>query len=307
MRFEQLEMDLLQTVADIKEIPNGAVNIRRNGEAVLRHSSPNISITSNEENKGLNIDVKPGTKGESVHVPVILTNSGLHDRVYNTFNIGEDAEVTIIAGCGIHNDSHSDSSHNGIHEIIVGPRAQVKYLEKHYGEGTGKGKRILNPVTVVRVESGGSIEMEMLQVKGVDDTSRSTMAYVQEKGNFKVIERLLTHGQQRAESDIRVEIEGQGGTAQILSRAVAQDDSYQLFKAALVGKSECTGHVECDAILMDRAQIKAVPQLEAEDVNAVLTHEAAIGKIAGEQLIKLMSLGLSEQEAIDTILEGFLR
>jgi len=307
MKFEQLDMDLLQTVADIKGIPSGAVNIRRNGEAIFRHSSPNIIITTNPENKGLMVEVKAGTKGETVHVPVILTNSGFHDRVYNTFKIAEDAEVTIIAGCGIHNDSHSDSSHNGIHEIIVGPRAHVKYLEKHYGEGRGEGKRILNPTTVLRVEDGGSIEMEMVQIKGVDDTIRSTIAYVQEKGNLKVVERLLTHGQQKAESDIRVEIEGQGAAAQILSRSVAQDDSYQLFKAALVGKNECTGHVECDAILMDKAQIRSIPQLEAEDANAVLTHEAAIGKIAGEQLIKLMSLGLSEQEAIDTILEGFLR
>lgn len=307
MKFEQLDMDLLQAVADIKGIPGGALNIRLNGEAVLRHSSPNIAITNNPENEGLIVEVKAGTKGETVHVPVILTNAGYSDRVYNMFKIAEDAEVTIIAGCGIHNDSHNDSSHNGIHEIIVGPRAQVKYLEKHYGEGKGKGKRILNPSAIVRVENGGSIEMEMLQIRGVDDTVRTTTAYIQEKGNLKVVERLLTHDRQKAESDIRVEIEGQGATAQVISRSVAQGSSYQLFKAALVGKNECAGHVECDAILMDKARIKSIPQLEAEDVNAVLTHEAAIGKIAGEQLIKLMSLGLSEEEAIDTILEGFLR
>lgn len=307
MKFKQLDMNLLQTVADLNKIPLGAINIRQDGQAVLRQSSPNISIKTDPQTNGLLVEVKPGTRNETVHVPVILTKSGLRDKVYNTFIIGEDADITIIAGCGIHNDSHSDSSHNGIHEVIVKKGARVRYLEKHYGEGSGTGKRILNPTAIVRVEYGASAEMEMIQIKGVDDTVRSTIAHVQEKGNLKIVERLLTHGDQKAESDIEINIEGQGGTAQILSRSVARDNSYQLFKASLVGKNACNGHVECDAIIMDHARIKSVPQLVAEDAEAVLTHEAAIGKIAGEQLIKLMSLGLTEQEAIDTILEGFLK
>lgn len=307
MKFEQLDMNLLQAVADIKNLPSGALNIRRDGQAVLRQSSPNISITTNPENAGLVVDIKAGTKNETVHVPVILTKSGFQDQVYNKFIVGEDADITIIAGCGIHNESHSDSSHNGNHEVIVKKGARLKYIEKHYGEGSGKGKRILNPTTIIRVESGAVAEMEMSQIKGVDDTLRSTKAYIKDKGNLKIVERLLTHGSQRAESNIEVHIEGRGGVAQIFSRSVAQDNSAQVFKAALYGESECSGHVECDAIIMDGAKIRAVPQLVAEDANAVLTHEAAIGKIAGEQLIKLMSLGLTEQEAINTILEGFLR
>ncbi|MDD3023252.1 MAG: SufD family Fe-S cluster assembly protein [Syntrophomonadaceae bacterium] len=307
MKFEQLDMNLLQTIADMKKFPTGALNIRRDGQAVLRQSSPNISITTNPENGGLIVDIKAGTKQETVHVPVILTKSGFKDKVYNTFIVGEDADVTIIAGCGIHNDSHADSSHNGIHEVIVKKGARLKYVEKHYGEGSGKGKRILNPTTIIKMESGAVAEMEMSQIKGVDDTLRSTVAYIKEKGNLKVVERLLTHDNQIAESDIEVHIEGIGGVAQILSRSVAQDSSSQVFKAALYGENECSGHVECDAIIMDCAKIRAIPQLVAENAEAVLTHEAAIGKIAGEQLIKLMSLGLSEKEAIDTILEGFLR
>ncbi|MEN6350467.1 MAG: SufD family Fe-S cluster assembly protein [Syntrophomonas sp.] len=307
MKFSHLDMNLLQTVADLNKLPQGAINIRRDGQAVLRQSSPNISIKTDPDTNGLLVEVKPGTRDETVHVPVILTKSGFKDKVYNTFIVGEDADVTIIAGCGIHNDSHADSSHDGIHQVIVKKGARMRYLEKHYGEGNGEGKRILNPTTIVRVESGGSAEMEMVQIKGVDDTIRSTVAHVEDKANLKIVERLMTHGEQRAESDIEINIEGRGGTAQILSRAVARDNSYQLFKANLVGKNECSGHVECDAIIMDRARIKSVPQLLAEDAEAVLTHEAAIGKIAGEQLIKLMSLGLTEQEAIDTILEGFLR
>ncbi|MDD3268185.1 MAG: SufD family Fe-S cluster assembly protein [Syntrophomonadaceae bacterium] len=307
MKFDQLDMTLLQAIADIKNLPQGALNIRRDGQAVLRQSSPNISITTNPENGGLIVDIKAGTKNETVHVPVILTQSGFKDKVYNKFIVGEDADVTIIAGCGIHNDSHADSSHDGIHEVIVKKGARMKYIEKHYGEGSGKGKRILNPTTIIRVESGATAEMEMSQIKGVDDTLRSTVAYIKEKGNLKVVERLLTHDSQIAESDIEVHIEGGGGVAQILSRSVAQDNSTQVFKAALYGENECSGHVECDAIIMDGAKIRAVPQLVAENAEAILTHEAAIGKIAGEQLIKLMSLGLSEQEAINTILEGFLR
>ena len=288
--------------------PKGAVNIRRDGQAVVRQSSPNIILTSQGGSEpGLVVEIKPGTRNESVHVPVILTSPGFQDKVYNTFIVGEDADVTIIAGCGIHNDSHMNSRHDGIHEIIVKSGARLKYVEKHYGEGTGQGGKLLNPTTNITVEKGGSAELEMVQIKGVDDTVRKTVARVGEKASLKVVERLLTQGAQSAESDIEIIIEGVGGTAQILSRSVAQEDSYQLFRAALIGKKACVGHVECDAIIMDRARIRSIPELLAEDSEAVLTHEAAIGKIAGEQLVKLMSLGLTEKEAVDAILEGFLK
>lgn len=305
--FTSIDMNLLNTIADIETMPCGAINIRKDGVPVLRQSSPNITITSLEDKPGMKVDIKPGTKGESVHVPVILTADGLQDTVYNTFIVGEDADITIIAGCGIHCDSHTDSSHVGIHEIFVHKRARMKYVEKHYGEGEGRGKRILHPTTIIHVEEGASAELEMIQIKGVDDTTRMTTAYVKKKGNFKVIERLLTHNDQKAESDIQVFIEGEQATAQIFSRSVAKDKSAQVFKAALIGQTECMGHVECDAIIMDQAKVHAIPELKAESADAVLTHEASIGKIAGDQLIKLMSLGLTEQEAVNTILDGFLR
>ena len=307
MQLSKLDMDLLEAVADLKEVPQGALNIRLNGVPVMRHSSPNISVGPNQDGSGLLVEIKPGTKNETVHVPVMLTQAGLQEKVYNTFVVGENADATIVAGCGIHNDSHVESRHDGIHEIIVRAGARLRYAEKHYGEGNKTGKRVLNPTTVVTVEEGASAEMEMVQMKGVNDTLRSTVAHIHARGSLKIIERLLTQEDQKAESDITIYLEGPGASAQVLSRAVAQGDSYQLFKAALIGRDACQGHVECDAILMDNARIRSVPEIQAEDAEAVLTHEAAIGKIAGEQLIKLMSLGLGESEAIDTILEGFLR
>ncbi|MDD2585437.1 MAG: SufD family Fe-S cluster assembly protein [Syntrophomonadaceae bacterium] len=307
MKINQLDMQLLNTISNLNGVPDGAVNIRLDGKAVLRNSTPNIKISSKENGSGLVVEVRPGTRNETVHVPVLLTSGGFVDKVYNTFIVGEDSDVTIIAGCGIHNDSHSNSRHDGIHEIVVKKGARLKYIEKHYGEGSGDGKRILNPTTTVTVEKGAFAEMEMVQIKGVDDTYRSTVATIHEKGSLKIVERLMTHGCQSAESDISVCIEGKDGSGQVLSRSVAKDESYQVFKAALTGKTECIGHVECDSIIMDNARIKAIPQLVAEDSGAILTHEAAIGKIAGEQLIKLMSLGLTEKEAVETILAGFLR
>lgn len=307
MNFSKLDMNLLNAIADLQEVPAGAINVRRDGQAVIRQSSSQVDIRTNPENNGLVVEVKPGTRDETVHIPVILTRADFQDKVFNTFIIGEDAEVTIIAGCGIHNAGHGESRHDGIHEFIVADNARVRYVEKHYGEGSAQGKKVLNPTTIVRVGKGASVEMEMFQIRGVDDTVRSTIAQVEAGGNLKILERLMTHGQQNAESLIEINIEGENGAAQILSRSVARDNSTQLFKASLVGRTQCHGHVECDAIIMDSARIKSVPQLVAEDARAELTHEAAIGRIAGEQLTKLMSLGLSEQEAVDTILEGFLR
>lgn len=305
MKLEELDLELLNTISELKALPKGAVNIRKDGQAIIRHSSPNIEISSGE-NGGLIVNIKPGTKNEIVHVPVILTKS-INDIVYNRFIVGENADVTIVAGCGIHNDTHAQARHEGLHEIIVKEGARLKYVEKHYGEGDGQGERVFYPTTKIEVEKDAYAEIETVQIKGVDDTIRITEAHVHEKGSIKVIERLLTHGSQHAESDITIIVEGKGGSGQVLSRSVAKDNSSQVFKAALIGRNECLGHVECDAIIMDKATIKAVPELIAEDSEAVLTHEAAIGKIAGEQLIKLMSLGLTEDQAVDTILEGFLK
>lgn len=306
MKLETLDKKLLNTISDLNEIPGGAVNIRKDGQAIYRHSSPNIEIKTGESG-GLVVEIKPGTKNETVHVPVILTKTGLNDVVYNKFIVGENADATIIAGCGIHNDSHGHSRHEGLHEIIVKEGAHLKYIEKHYGEGSGTGQRVLYPTTKIVVMKNALAEIETVQIEGVDDTLRVTEAYVHQQANLKVVERLMTHDKQNAVSDIKIIIEGKGGSGQILSRSVAKNHSTQVFKAALVGKNDCLGHVECDSIIMDKATIKAIPELIAEDSEAVLTHEAAIGKIAGEQLIKLMSLGLTEGKAVDTILEGFLK
>lgn len=307
MNIKTEDMNLISTITDLKEIPSGALNIRVDGKAVIRNSSPNISVGPNEDGTGLKVEVKAGTRDETVHVPVIVTQAGFKDKVYNTFIVNEDADITIVAGCGIHNDSHADSGHDGIHTIVVKKGAHMKYVEKHYGEGSGRGKKILNPTTDITVESGASAEMELVQIAGVDDTMRSTIAHIHEHGSLKITERLMTHGEQKAESVIDVYLEGPESNAQVLSRAVARDKSVQVFKAALVGQADAMGHLECDAIIMDQARIQSVPQLVAEDAQAVLTHEAAIGKIAGEQLVKLMSLGLTEEEAVNTIIEGFLK
>ncbi|ADI02317.1 SufB/SufD family protein [Syntrophothermus lipocalidus] len=307
MEFNKVERDLLQAVADLHSIPQGAVNIRRDGEAVLRRSSPNIEIVGKTDRPGIDIIVKPGTVNESVHIPVILTRSGFKDVVYNTFIIGEGSDVLVVAGCGIHNAGQDVSRHDGIHEVIVKKGARMRYVEKHYGEGRPEAQRILNPNTVITVEEGAQAEMELVQIRGVDHTRRVTTAYIYDRGSLKIVEKLLTHRDQEAESTIEIHLVGTGGVAQVISRSVAQESSRQEFRAALIGKARSNGHVECDAIIMDRAQIRSVPELVAENAEAVLTHEAAIGRIAGEQLIKLMSLGLTEQEAVDAILSGFLR
>jgi Fe-S cluster assembly scaffold protein SufB len=307
MKFNQVDLNLLSTIANLTEVPDGAVNIRKDGQPLIRMSSPNIIINPKEDKPGIDIIIKPGTKGETVHIPVIVTQAGLKDLVYNTFEIGEDADVTIIAGCGIHNDSHMDAGHDGIHEFIIKANARVRYVEKHYGDGSGSGKKVLNPTTIIRMGSDAYAEMEMVQIEGVDDTYRKTIAYVEDRAHLKIVERLLTHKEQSAQSDIEISIEGVDGSAQILSRSVAKDNSNQVFKASMIGKTTCTGHVECDSIIMGNAVIKAIPSLVAESSEAVLTHEAAIGKIAGEQLIKLMSLGLTETEAVNTIIDWFLR
>jgi Fe-S cluster assembly scaffold protein SufB len=306
MKFDNLSLDLLNTISDLAQIPDGAVNIRVNGEAVVRNSSALVTISPRDDGRGFYLEVKPGTR-ETIHVPVLITKAGIKETVYNTFNIGENSDVTIIAGCGIHNPSHSDSKHDGVHEFVVGAGARLRYVEKHLGQGSGQGKRIMNPSTKITLHRGASAELEMTQIKGVDDAYRSTVAYIEDQANLKIVERLMTEGNQTAESDVQINIVGKGGSGQIISRSVARDKSVQVFRAALLGQAECNGHVECDSIIMDKARISSIPQLVAEDSEAVLTHEADIGKIAGEQLVKLMSLGLMEQEAIDIIIDGFLR
>ena len=307
LQLDEIQMRLLREVADLHEIPEGAYNIRSNSQAAGRQSTANIEIIPKTDVSGIDIRIKPGTKNESVHIPVVMTKSGLKEVVYNDFYIGEDADVVIVAGCGIDNCGGDDSEHDGIHRFYLEKNAKVRYVEKHYGSGNGKGKRILNPGTEVYMAEGSSMEMEMVQIKGVDDTDRRTIAELDANARLVVRERLMTHGSQRALSTYDIHLNGEGSSADVVSRSVARDDSYQRFDAKIIGNTACTGHTECDSIIMDRGKILAVPGLEANHVDASLVHEAAIGKIAGDQIIKLMTLGLTEQEAEEQIINGFLK
>lgn len=305
--MDNIQKELLEAVAGLHEIPAGAYNIRANGKSVERNTTENIEIVTKEDVSGIDIKIRPGTKNESVHIPVILSQAGLQEVVYNDFFVGEDADVTIIAGCGIHNGGSEDSRHDGIHRFFIGKNAKVKYVEKHYGEGDGNGKRIMNPQTIVEVDEGGYMEMETVQIKGVDSTIRKTDAKLSADASIVVTERLMTHGNQTATSEFKVDLDGRGSSANIISRSVAKGNSSQLFISKINGNNSCSGHSECDAIIMDDAKISAVPEITANNIDAALIHEAAIGKIAGEQIIKLMTLGLTEQEAEEQIVNGFLK
>ena len=304
---DQIQQRILEEVADLHQVPEGAYNIRANGQMAGRNTTANIDIVSKTDVSGIDIRIQPGTKHESVHIPVVISESGLKEMVYNDFYIGEDSDVVIVAGCGIHNCGDQNSQHDGLHRFYVGKNARVKYVEKHYGEGDGSGKRVMNPGTEVYMEEGSSMEMEMVQIKGVDSTFRKTTAELAAGATLVVRERLLTHKSQEAVSDYVVRLNGEDASADVVSRSVAKDESYQKFDSRIVGNAPCSGHTECDAIIMGNARILAVPQLEANNIDAALIHEAAIGKIAGEQIIKLMTLGLTEEEAEAQIVNGFLK
>lgn len=301
------EKELLKIIADMDGIPSGAYNIRANGKLAERKVTENINIVNKADGSGIDIIIRPGTKNETVHIPVVINATGLNDLVYNDFIIGEDADVTIMAGCGIHNCGDEESRHDGIHSFFVGKNARVKYIERHYGEGNGKGERNMNPTTVVNVAEGGYMEMETTQIKGIDYTNRITRATVEKNGTLIIHEKLMTHKNQYAATDFSVDLNGENASTNVVSRSVAKDNSTQIFRSNINGNALCNGHTECDAIIMDKAQVKAIPEINANNPDASLIHEAAIGKIAGEQLIKLMSLGLTEQEAEEEIINGFLK
>ena len=306
-QMDAVQRRLLQEVADLHDIPEGAYNFRANGESVGRQSTANIEITSKTDKSGIDIRIAPGTKRESVHIPVVMSESGLKETVYNDFYIGEDSDVLIVAGCGIDNCGTQDSEHDGVHRFFVGRNAKIRYVEKHYGSGEGTGRRILNPVTEIYLEEGATAELEMVQIKGVDSTARTTVAELKADAKLIIRERLMTHGAQHAASVYKVQLNGDGSSADVVSRSVARDQSEQKLDLCIVGNAACSGHTECDSIIMDSGRILAVPSLEANCVDAALVHEAAIGKIAGEQLIKLMTLGLTEAEAEEQIISGFLK
>ncbi len=305
--LDEIQKRLIEEVADLHEVPEGAYNIRANGKMAARSTTANIDIATKEDGSGIDIRIAPNTKHESVHIPVVLSKSGIKETVYNDFYIGEGSDVVIVAGCGIDNCGNQDSEHDGIHRFYVGKNAHIKYVEKHYGAGDGEGKRILNPGTEVYMEEGSYMEMDMVQIKGVDSTVRDTKAELAAGAKLVVRERLMTHGNQTAVSNYEVSLNGESASADVISRSVARDTSYQKFDSRITGNAPCSGHTECDAIIMDQARILAIPQLEANDLDAALIHEAAIGKIAGEQIIKLMTLGLTEEEAEEQIVNGFLK
>ena len=305
--MDKIQENLLAEIADLHGIPEGAYNIRANGQLAGRNCTANIEISTKTDKPGIDIKIKPGTKNESVHIPVILDKNGMKDNVYNDFFVGEGADVVIVAGCGIHCGGSEDMQHDGIHTFYVGKNARVKYIEKHYGEGDGMGKRVLNPETVVYLKEGAFMEMETTQIKGVDSTVRTTKARLGDKAKLVIHEKIMTHGVQRAETDFTVDLDGADSAANVVSRSVAKNKSHQIFRSNVRGNNKCNGHTECDAIIMDEGSVAAIPELEANNVEASLIHEAAIGKIAGEQLIKLMTLGLTEKQAEEEIVSGFLR
>lgn len=305
--MDAIQKNLLEQIAGLHETPEGAYNIRSNGKSAARSTTANIDIITKTDKPGIDIIIKPETKNESVHIPVLLSESGLKDMVYNDFYIGDNCDVTIVAGCGIHNSGSGSSEHSGIHRFFVGKNAKVKYVEKHYAEGDGSGENIMNPTTEAELAEGAYMEMDTVQIKGIDSTERTTRAKLGDKASLIIREKIMTHGKQTATTDFTVDLNGKNCHTNVISRSVAKDSSHQLFISRINGNAECTGHTECDAIIMDNSSVSAVPEITANCIDASLIHEAAIGKIAGEQLIKLMTLGLTEKEAEEQIINGFLK
>lgn len=305
--MNEIEKNLLHEVAELDALPVGAYNIRSDGKSVARNTSANIDIVTKQDKPGIDIIIKPGTKKESVHIPVIISQTGLTECVYNDFFVGDDSDVTIIAGCGIHNCGDQTSRHDGVHTFYIGKNCKVRYVEKHYGEGEGTGKRVMNPETRIELGENSTMELETSQIAGVDDTVRTTGAKLSANATLTIHDKILTTGDQKAVAEIMVDMNGTDSSCDIISRGVAKEHSTQEIRLGINGNCACTGHAECDSIIMDEAKILAIPQLNAANVDASLVHEAAIGKIAGEQLMKLMTLGLSEAEAEEKIVQGFLR
>ena len=301
------ELELLKIIADMDGKTEGAYNIRANGQLADRHITENVEIRSKTDNPGIDIIIKPGAENETVHIPVIISETGLTDLVYNDFIIGDGADVTIIAGCGIHNCGDEKAQHDGIHTFFVGKNAKIRYIEKHYGEGDGNGENIMNPTTIINIAEGGYMEMETTQIKGVDSTKRVTTGRLADGATLIVKEKLMTHGRQTAETEFKIDLDGENSSTNLISRSVAKDNSYQKFVSEINGNNICSGHSECDAIIMDNGRVSAIPEITANNIDASLIHEAAIGKIAGDQIIKLMTLGLTEKQAEEQIINGFLK
>ncbi len=304
--MNDIEKKLLEKITDLHKLPSGTFSFRKNGKSEIQNNTKDVQIIPKKDKNGIDIFVNPNVKNKSIHIPVIITVGGLDDLVYNDFYIGHDADILIVAGCGIHNKTCKKSQHDGIHSFHIGKNASVKYIEKHVGEGNGSGEKILNPITKIFMEDGSHMEMETLQLEGVSSTIRKTFAKLYDNTSLNIQENILTTFDQTAKTSFKVELLGENSRVEVVSHSVAKDNSYQEFKSNLIGKNQCFGHVECDGILLNNAQIISTPMIDAENSNASLIHEAAIGKIAGDELIKLMTLGLSQEEAENMIIQGFL-
>jgi len=303
--MNNLEKSLFEKLTDLHKLPSGAFSLRKNGNSEIT-STKEIEIRPKKNKKGIDVIVKPNVKGKSVHIPVIITVGGLEDLVYNDFYIGENSDVLIVAGCGIHNATCKTSLHNGIHSFHLEKNSKVEYVERHLGEGEGEGGKILNPITRIHLKENSQMIMESTQLGGVSSTLRKTFAKLEDNSSLQINENILTTLDQIAKTQFKVELIGKNSRVEVVSHSVARDNSIQEFKSNIIGKNECFGHVECDGMLLDKAQISSLPIVTALDNRASLVHEAAIGKIANDSLIKLMTLGLSEKEAEDVIIEGFL-
>ena len=296
---------LLEIVSDWDGKFKGAYNIRENSGCAGRQSSENIRIESKTDNPGINIFISSKAQHETVYIPACVTHGGVDDLVYNDFFVEEGADVIIVAG--VHSDDEEEARHNGIHRFFVGKNAKVLYKEKHIGTGKGAGAKRIDPVTDATLDENAYMEMDTSQLGGVTSTSRTTNAKLGAGAKLVIRERLLTDGDERAKSVFNVSLDGDGSAADLVSRSVARGNSYQEYISVIEGNCRCTGHSECDAILAENGRVNASPALNAACIDASLIHEAAIGKIAGEQIIKLCTLGLTEEEAERKIIEGFLK
>lgn len=304
--LSNLDKKMLESVVDLQKIPQGAFSLRKNGEGTQIQSSENITIRKKEDKPGIDVIIKEGTVNENVYVPVIVSQAGVKDMAYNTFEIKENSDITIFSGCGIHNNGDESSQHDGIHEIFVRKNAKMKYIEKHFADGLGNGKRMFNPITKVEVFEGGTAELDMTQIKGVDSTERKTEITLHKNAKLIIKERLLTNADQFAKSDIKVKMIGENASSQIISKSVAQDNSIQDFEMEIIANAKSRGHIQCDSIIMGNAKVSSIPKINARNSEAELIHEAAIGRIENDQITKLLTIGISETEAEEIIIKGFL-
>lgn len=305
--MNKITEELLKQVSDYKGEFKGAYNIREDGGCVGRQSLEHIKIESKPDGSGLEIHISPEAQKETVYIPACVTRGNVNDLVYNDFFVGEGADVTIVAGCGVHTDNEGEAEHDGIHRFFLEKGAHVLYKEKHVGTGAGIGLKKINPVTDMELKEDAVMEMDTIQIGGVDLTKRSTKAVLGARAKLIIHERIMTDGEEQASTDFEVEMQGEDSGVDLISRSVAKDHSYQEYHSKIRGNCRCTGHSECDAILIGEGKVNAAPELFAGDIDASLIHEAAIGKIAGEQIVKLRTLGLTEEEAEKKIVEGFLR